>query len=304
MPPHRRPSRQPVPGGVDSLENVARGRLARHHGQSDARGAAPLRRAHALRTVHAAAHAGDLGVGEPQQRVVRAGVHPNPAGGSPAETARHEPLGLPRLHPTQLLGKARLVGCGDVRLPGQDSGRLVVPVPAAVANDKHVGAKAPDGPDHVSQDRLAPPFLEGLLGGLRKPKIDRPREVLLAAVDPARRQQFLRADQAQQFALLRSDEILAAVAARQGKIGGPNLAATGKIRQHRRILVVRMGADRQNTAQDIQPLQCEFGLTGSRQVPLGRGRNLNQAQDESGARPAAALVQTRESHSFTLARRP
>ncbi len=53
---------------------------------------------------------------------------------------------------------------------------------------------------------------ERLLGRLRVAEVDRAGEELLAAVDAPRREQLMRADDAERFPLLGADEVLAAVA--------------------------------------------------------------------------------------------
>ena len=90
--------------------------------------------------------------------------------------------------------------------------------------------------------RSRPHFFEGFIGGLDETEIDGAGEELLGAVDPARGQQFLRADQPQQVALLRSDEVLPALAAGGGEIGGAHVPAAGEVRQHGGVFVVRVRA--------------------------------------------------------------
>jgi len=278
----RRTARHACPGQVDAVEEIPLGGLAEAGLERVGERAAPLGRAEALALVHAAALAGDLGVGAPEQWVVRAEVHAHAPGdrvrplGSEAEDVPHQASRLPRPHPAQLLREARRVGGGGEGLLGQDPRGGVVPVPAGPvggeARHDDVGAEAADHPHDVGQDALAPPDLERLVGALRVAEVDRPREELLGAVEAPRAQQLVRADDAEQFAGLRPDEVLAAVAAGQREVAGPHLAAVGQPRQEGGVLVVGVGRHVQGAAHHAEPLEGELQTGGVEDGPgLGVG---------------------------------
>ncbi len=106
-----------------------------------------------------------------------------------------------------------------------------------------VGAVAADDPDDVAEDAVVPPLLHGFGGGFAETEIDGAGEELLGAIDLARRQQFLGANHAQRRALFGADQILPALAAGDGKVGGAHVAATREIGQHAGALVIRVRGD-------------------------------------------------------------
>ena len=112
------------------------------------------------------------------------------------------------------------------------------------------------------------PFLERLGGGFRKPEIDGPREELLGAIDAARRQQFLRADDAHRVALLGAEQVLAAFAARQRQIARADVAPLGEVSQQRRVLVVGVRRDHQCASQYAQFVQAGFDIVRASQIRL------------------------------------
>ena len=128
---------------------------------------------------------------------------------------------------------------------------------------------AADHPDDVGEDAVVPPFLHGLRGGLGEAEIDGAGEKLLGAVDLARRQQFLRADHAQLRALLRADQVLPALAARERKVRRAHVAAAREIGQHARALVVGVRRDHQHRAQFVQLVKRLVYLNGA-----GKGNAL------------------------------
>ena len=119
---------------------------------------------------------------------------------------------------------------------------------------------------------------EGLGGGLGESEVDGAREELLRAVDFPRRQQFLRANHSQRGALLRSDEILAAFAASQRKIRGAHVASAREVREHRRLLVVRMGGDHEDRAEVVQPGERLFHFDGAGERHILLRRNGRQGE--------------------------
>ncbi len=135
---------------------------------------------------------------------------------------------------------------------------------AAEAKDNHVGTKAADHPHHVAQDFLAAPFLESFLRSLSESEVDSAGEKLLRAVDTPGCQQLLRADHSQGIALFSANQILAAFAASERKIAGPNFAAARQVGEQRGVLVVGMRRDHQNAPHHVQPVEVEARLRRSR----------------------------------------
>src|SRR5580700_7849536 len=97
-----------------------------------------------------------------------------------AEHVPHDPRGLPWFHPFQLLREARFVGGGEERLLAQNRRRLVLAVPVArrarKPQNNHVGPESPDHPDHVAENLLVSPFLEGFGARLGEAEVDGSRK--------------------------------------------------------------------------------------------------------------------------------
>ena len=225
--------------------------------------------------VHGTTEHSQLLVGVAQHRVELARVHParlGPLAGRHSEKGRklgeHHPFGLPRPHPLKLLRETARIARGTERLLAEDSGGLVVPMPiarrSAEPQHDHIRAIPPDYPHHVGEDPFPPPFLERLGGRTRETEIDGAGEELLGAIDPPRRQQFLRADHPQLRPLLGADQVLPALAASQGKVCRAHVPAARKIRQHVGAFVVRVRAHDQHAAQFVQLAQRMLQVRGSR----------------------------------------
>ena len=99
---------------------------------------------------------------------------------------------------------------------------------------------------------------------LRESEIDGAREELLRAVDLARRQQLLRANDAELRALFGTDQVLPAFTARQRKVRRAHVPSAREVGEHRGALVVGVRGDVQYRAQFIQLVQrfFEFGRAG------------------------------------------
>ena len=164
----------------------------------------------------------------------------------------------------------------------------MLPVPvarrAAEAEEDHVRAVAADHPHHVAENAVVAPFLQGLLGGAREAEIDGAREELLGAVDLPRRQQFLRADDAELRALLAADQVLAAFAARQRKVGRAHVAPAREVGEHRGAFVVGMGGDVQHGAEFVELVQrlLDLGRAGKRALRGGGGRKGEKTEETAG----------------------
>src|SRR5882724_553017 len=88
------------------------------------------------------------------------------------------------------------------------------------ARDDHVRSKRANHADDIGQDVVLAPDIQRLPVILRKSKINCAREKLPPTVEPARGEQFLRAGHAELGIEVRAEDILPAVAARDGKIRG------------------------------------------------------------------------------------
>ena len=157
---------------------------------------------------------------------------------------------------------------------------------AAEPQNDHIRPVAADHPHHVAQDAVVPPLPHGLLGGLGEPEIDGAGEELFGAIDLPRRQQFLRAGHPKLCALFGADQILPALAARQGEIGRAHVPAAREIGENPGALVVGMGGDDEHAAQLVQLAQrlLDIGSAGERLLLRHRGEDTGgQQEDEEAA---------------------
>ncbi len=136
------------------------------------------------------------------------------------------------------------------------------------AGDDDVGLEAADVPDHVGEDRVVAPDRQRLLRVLGVAEVDGAGEGLLAAVDAPRRQELLRADHAEELALLVADQVLAAVAARHREVRRAQEALVAEVGDQRGVLVVGMRGDVHDAADDGELLE---GLLQLRRVHRLRG---------------------------------
>ncbi|OPZ81421.1 MAG: hypothetical protein BWY77_00651 [bacterium ADurb.Bin431] len=120
------------------------------------------------------------------------------------------------------------------------------------------------------------PDLQAFIAGFGVAKVDGAGEKLLRSVDAPRRQQFLGADDPHQLALFTAEQVLAAVAAGEGEIGGVGQTLSGQVSQQSGVFVVGMGADVENTAEDVE--------TGQGQLHLGAVGLTEGLGDEKGGR--------------------
>ena len=166
----------------------------------------------------------------------------------------------------QLLGELRRIGRGRERLLGEHRRRGVMAVAAFAgrreARDDHVRLEPADGPDDVREDRVVSPDRQRLLGVLREAEVDGAREELLRAVDAPRGEQLLRADDAEELALLVADQVLSAVAAREREVAGAIQPLVAEVGEQRGVLVVGMRGDVERAADDGEFLERELDLRG------------------------------------------
>ena len=111
----------------------------------------------------------------------------------------------------------------------------------------HVRPECADDSYDVSEQTVLRPVAERLGCSFGKTEIVRPREILVRAIDPPRRQQLLGANHAELFAELVADEILAAVAARQREISCLRSAAARHPGDEIGVFVIRMRRDDKQT---------------------------------------------------------
>ena len=247
-----------------------------------ARAAAPsAKRAEALRLVHGAAAARDDPEFRPHRHCQRASV------------VLEKPLGLPGFQFAQLFGKGRGITRQLESFARQYGRGGMVPVLAwgtigGKVGDEHVRAERANHSHHVGQYFFFAPELECLPVILGISKIPGPREELLAAVNPPRRQQFLGADHPQFVADFRSEHILPAVAARQREIGGTAIAAARQEGEQARILVVRMRRDQEHASHLPKTPQFLENVRG--RVRPGQGEERHKTEGERKQSPGTPLA--------------
>ena len=257
----------------------------------------------ALTLVHAARATADLGVGGAEQRVVAAEVH----GGqvrirrrAGAESrwadahAEREPdpevelLRLPGLESRgDLVREAVGVRRGVPRLVREHRRRLVMLAAAAPLRRQggdDVRADGADHPDEVAEDFLPSPALEGLLDAEGVPEVDGAAEVLLCPVQTMRRVQLLGTQNREGVEQLRSDLVLAAVAARRRQQYGAVTLTPGEPREERIVLVVGMGRDHHEDAGAVELAQGKpeghASVSGREGLRAGHGPESACAEHE------------------------
>src|SRR5439155_169945 len=120
------------------------------------------------------------------------------------------------------------------------------PWPSRGVPVKIVAVMRPEPPHHrddVGEHGVAGPEAERLSGGLGEAEVVRARKKLMRTVQLARGEELLGADHAQLGAELGADEVLAALAAAQGEIGGLGAEALGEIGEELSVFVIGVGAD-------------------------------------------------------------
>ena len=159
---------------------------------------------------------------------------------------------------------------------------LAVPARAIVAEDRQddLRLEAPKDAHSVGEQRLFRPLAEGLWQRPGVAEVEGAGEVLPRAIDAARRQQLLGAQNSQRFAEIGSDQVLPPLAARQREVGRLTAELARHQRQRRRVFVVGMGADDQQPA-----MRLELGERPvERRVAAGAGRLVDRGQNVGGGR--------------------
>ena len=123
-----------------------------------------------------------------------------------------------------------------------------------------IGSKFSDHPHDVRENLFPIPDAQGFLRRFGKTEVVRAGEELPAVIDPPRGEQLLRANNAELVAQFRPDQILAAVAASERKIGGVVERAVCPIGNQARVLIVRMRRDVEDATEHVQLLEREANL--------------------------------------------
>jgi hypothetical protein len=172
----------------------------------------------------------------------------------------------------------------------EDPCRLVVAVPigagATPHRDHHMRTVRADHPHHVGRERLALPLPERLVGILREPEVVGPREELLCAIEPARREQLLAADRAERFAELVADEVLPTVAAREREVRHVHLVPAREPGEELRVLVVGVRADHEHARGGGEPAHQLVQRHRAARLPGGGARRGETQQGDEGRKQA------------------
>ena len=128
---------------------------------------------------------------------------------------------------------------------------------AREARDDDERAIRADDAHHVGEHFAFGPTLLTFGARLRETKIERAREELIAAIEPARLQQLFGADDAQRIEQLWPDQILPALAAIEREIADARAVAACEPRDQSGVFVVRVRARVQHTRRRLQAAQHE-----------------------------------------------
>ena len=116
------------------------------------------------------------------------------------------------------------------------------------------------------------PEVQRFLGIFGETEINRASKKLPAVIYPARRQKLLRSNDAQFLAQLRAEKVLSAVSARYGKITGIVERSVRPQRNQRRVFVVRMRRQIENSPEDIELFEAKLDLTRIHRIRKQRRR--------------------------------
>ena len=141
----------------------------------------------------------------------------------------------------------------------------------------------------------------------REAEVEGPREVLPAAVEPPRRAELLRADEAEADAEVVADEVLAALAAREREVRGLAAHALSDESEQLRVLVVGMRADDEQAPVRSEPPQHAIhrvepsGRRGSERVGGRRDGLLGPRRGRESEEGEARAEDEREAARAQLA---
>ena len=178
-----------------------------------------------------------------------AGAGSRPAGADVVKDASR----LPRRQLTELFGKCLGVAGELEGFDGEDDGCGVMAVCGARLRSEprhdHVRTERADHADDVGEDGLPVPDPQRLLVVLRIPEVFRAREILPPPIQAPGHEQLLGAGHTQLLAELGTEQILAAVAAREREIGRTVSTTARQVGDGLRVLIVRMRRDVEHAAQ-------------------------------------------------------
>src|SRR5439155_12655104 len=92
--------------------------------------------------------------------------------------------------------------------------------PGRHQRDHDIGTDRANEPDEIARNFVASPLLERLVDAERVAEVDCAREVLFGAVESMERRELLGSQHAERFEELRTDLVLATIAARGGRERG------------------------------------------------------------------------------------
>ena len=149
--------------------------------------------------------------------------------------------------------------------------------------------------DEVAENFLVAPLLERLFDAEGEAEVDGTREVLIGTVKAVRGRQFLGAQHGQRLEQFRPDLVLAAFTVRRRHQRSPEALAVREVREHRVVLIVRVGGGHHEIAHRVELAQGKFKCR--RALQLGHGHQLmlrgrmgggeGDADDDEGERTAA-----------------
>ena len=271
----------PGPGRVDALEKIGRfGPVAFDEVKPVGTFSAGAERTEALATVHGTGFGGQFGVAfafqgqvDPQiEREQIAFIHfikSFPAAVKPPRGVEKLAAGLPHTGLFQLFRVGAGLAGQVVGLHAEDGGGGVVAVRIVFfivekAVDHHVGLGLADGPDHVGKHFILVPDAHGFFRVFGKTEVVGAGKTLLAAIDGTGHKQLFRTQNAEQFADLRADEVLSAVAPRERQVGHVEQLFIGTVADETLIFIIRVGCHVEHRTQHVQFLDGLVQLGGVR----------------------------------------
>src|SRR5581483_9809654 len=117
---------------------------------------------------------------------------------------------------------------------------VAIPRCSGKDGDNNVRAERADDLHDIAEHGIVRPVQIRLFGRLREPEVVCAREVLVRTVDATGREELLRANNAERFAELVADQVLATVTAREREIRGLDVLPAREPRDEARVLVVRV----------------------------------------------------------------
>src|SRR5579872_384218 len=149
--------------------------------------------------------------------------------------------------------------------------------------EDHIGPESADDAHYIGKNLLAVPDIERLAIIFGETEVDGAREKLFRAIHAPRLQQFVRPNHAQFRALFRTDQILAAIAARDREVSGAQRPSAGQESQQPVIFVIGMSADVKDAARFAKIAQLKEYIGGGHSLLVG-GQRLRNRRRHAGQR--------------------